>query len=352
MSSSAAANPESMPGDNHLSFGTIFTDHMLRAEYEEGRGWLNYRIEPYGPLSFDPAAAVLHYGQSVFDGLKAFRSDDGRVRLFRPEKHIERLSASARRLCMPALDSAALSWLVEFVRTEQDSVPSTPGTSLYLRPTIVATEAFLGVRPARSYGFFVIASPVGPYYSGNTPLKIRIEDKYVRAAPGGLGAAKTGANYVASLLAAQEAQAAGFDQVLWLDGLERRYLEEVGTMNIMVRMVRIGDEVVTPPLGDTILAGVIRDSALTLLREWGVPVSERPIAVNEIIAGARNGTLQEAWGTGTAAGISPISELGYKDQRYFINEGRPGDLSARLAATLADIQYARAVDTRGWTVLV
>jgi branched-chain amino acid aminotransferase len=349
MSSSAAANPESMPGDNHLSFGTIFTDHMLRAEYEEGRGWLNYRIEPYGPLSFDPAAAVLHYGQSVFDGLKAFRSDDGRVRLFRPEKHIERLSASARRLCMPALDSAALSWLVEFVRTEQDSVPSTPGTSLYVRPTIVATEAFLGVRPARSYSFFVIASPVGAYYSGDTPLKIRIEDKYVRAAPGGLGAAKTGANYVASLLAAEEAQAAGFDQVLWLDGLERRYLEEVGTMNVMLRT---GDEVLTPPSGDTILAGVIRDSALTLLRESGVPVSERPIAVNEIIAGARNGTLQEAWGTGTAAGISPISELGYKDERYLINEARPGDLSERLASTLADIQYARVRDTHGWTVLV
>jgi branched-chain amino acid aminotransferase len=349
MSSSAAANPESMPGDNHLSFGTIFTDHMLRAEYEEGRGWLNYRIEPYGPLSFDPAAAVLHYGQSVFDGLKAFRSDDGRVRLFRPEKHIERLSASARRLCMPALDSAALSWLVEFVRTEQDSVPSTPGTSLYVRPTIVATEAFLGVRPARSYSFFVIASPVGAYYSGDMPLKTRIEDKYVRAAPGGLGAAKTGANYVASLLAAEEAQAAGFDQVLWLDGLERRYLEEVGTMNVMLRT---GDEVLTPPSGDTILAGVIRDSALTLLRESGVPVSERPIAVNEIIAGARNGTLQEAWGTGTAAGISPISELGYKDERYLINEARPGDLSERLVSTLAGIQYARVRDTHGWTVLV
>lgn len=344
------ANEKSELDDQKLAFGTVFTGHMLLAGFEAERGWSNYRIEPYAPLQLDPAAAVLHYGQTVFDGLKAFRGEDGRVRLFRPQKHIERLNNSARRMRMPPLDaSEALSWLVDFVKREQDSVPSKAGTSLYLRPTIIATEAFLGVRAAKSYLFFVLASPVGAYHDGENPLRIRVEARYVRTVSGGAGAAKTGGNYAASLLASEEAHADGFDQVLWLDGVHRRYLEEVGTMNIMLR---IGDEVLTPPLGGTILPGVIRDSALMLLREWGTRVTERPIDIDEILAAARNGTLREAWGTGTAAGISPIGEVAYKDESFVISDPRPGDVSRRLSGALAEIQYARVPDTHGWTPLV
>jgi branched-chain amino acid aminotransferase len=262
------------------------------------------------------------------------------------------MSMSARRLCIPELDpELGLQSLVELVRLEQDWVPSSVGTALYIRPTVIASEPFLGVRPAKQYLYFVILSPVGAYYKeGMNPVKIRVEDKYVRAAEGGTGGAKTGGNYAASLLAAEEAHASGFTQVLWLDGAHRKYVDEVGTMNIMMR---IGDEVLTPPLStNTILPGVTRDSVLTLLREWGIRVSERPIAIDEVIQAAHRGTLREVWGTGTAAVISPVGELAYKGERLVIGSGKTGELTQKLYDAIVDIQYARVPDTRGWTVAI
>ncbi len=348
---SRAATKKPKPKDKDLTFGTVFTDHVFVMDFQEEKGWYDPRIEPYGPLSLDPAAAVLHYAQAVFDGLKAFRGKDGRVRLFRPRKHIERLNNSARRMCIPPLDpEMALKALIELVGVEKDWVPSTVGTSLYVRPTIIANEAFLGVRPARSYIYYVILSPVGAYYpEGMNPVKILVVDKYVRAVEGGVGAAKTAGNYAASLYAAEEAKHAGFTQVLWLDGRERKYLDEVGTMNIMLK---IGDEVITPPLTGTILPGVTRDSALTLMRDWGLRVSERQVSIDEVAQAAHKGALKEVWGTGTAAVISPVGELAYKGERIVVNEGRIGELTQKLYDAIVGIQYATAPDTHGWTVPV
>jgi branched-chain amino acid aminotransferase len=348
---SQASVKKTKPRDSDLTFGTVFTDHMFVMDFQEEKGWYDPRIEPYGPIALDPAAAVLHYAQAVFDGLKAFRGRDGRVRLFRPQKHVERLVQSSQRLCIPPLDpELALKSLVTLVGMEKDWVPSTVGTSLYVRPTIIASEPFLGVRPAKSYIYYVILSPVGAYYpEGINPVKILVVDKYVRAVEGGVGGAKTGVNYAASLYAAEEAKHAGFTQVLWLDGRERKYIDEVGTMNIMLKL---GDEVVTPPLSGTILAGVTRDSALTLMRDWGLRVSERPVTIDEVASAARQGTLQEVWGTGTAAVISPVGELAYQGERIVVNEGKIGKLTQRLYDAIVGIQYGTAPDTRGWTVPV
>src|SRR5438034_145895 len=346
------ATKKPKPRDRDLTFGTVFTDHLFVMDFQEEKGWYDPRIEPYGPLSLDPAAAVLHYAQAVFDGLKAFRGRDGRVRLFRPQKHLERLNHSARRLCIPPLDpEQALRALVELVGLERDWVPSTLGTSLYVRPTIIANEAFLGVRPAKSYIYYVVLSPVGAYYpEGMNPVRILVVDKYVRAVEGGVGGAKTGVNYAASLYAAEEAKHAGFTQVLWLDGRERKYIDEVGTMNIMLK---ISDEVITPPLSQgTILPGVTRDSALTLMREWGLRVSERAISIDEVARAARDGSLREVWGTGTAAVISPVGELAYAGERIVINGGKIGELTQKLYDAIVGIQYATAPDTHGWTVPV
>jgi branched-chain amino acid aminotransferase len=347
-----AATKKPKPKDHELTFGTVFTDHMFVMDFREEKGWYDPRIEPYGPFSLDPACAVLHYAQAIFDGLKAFRGRDGRIRLFRPQKHLERLNGSARRMCIPALDpDLALKALVELVRLEKDWVPSTIGTSLYVRPTIIASEPFLGVRPAKAYIYYVILSPVGAYYpEGMNPVKILVVDRYVRAVEGGVGAAKTGVNYASSLYAAEEAKHEGFTQVLWLDGRQRKYLDEVGTMNIMLK---IGDEVVTPSLGQgTILPGVTRDSALTLMREWGLHVSERQISIDEVARAAHDGTLQEVWGTGTAAVVSPVGELAYQGRRIVINGGKIGELTRRLYDAIVGIQYATAPDTHGWTVPV
>ena len=348
---SRATTKKAKPKDSELTFGTVFTDHIFVMDFQEEKGWYDPRVEPYGPLSMDPAAAVLHYAQAVFDGLKAFRGRDGQVRLFRPQKHVERLIQSSQRLCIPPLDpDIALKSLVTLVGIEKDWVPSTVGTSLYVRPTIIASEPFLGVRPAKSYIYYVILSPVGAYYpEGINPVKILVVDTYVRAVEGGVGAAKTGVNYAASLYAAEEAKHAGFTQVLWLDGRERKYIDEVGTMNIMMK---IGDEIVTPPLSGTILAGVTRDSALTLMRDWGLRVSERPVTIDEVAAAARKGALDEVWGTGTAAVISPVGELSYRGERIVINEGKIGKLTQRLYDAIVGIQYGTAPDTRGWTVPV
>ncbi len=346
-----AATLKKRPKDAELGFGTVFTDHMFVANFEEEKGWYDPRVEPYAPFPLEPAAAVLHYAQAVFDGLKAFRGVGGTVRLFRPQKHIERLNNSARRMCIPPLDpDLALQSLVTLVGIEKDWVPSTIGTSLYVRPAIIASEPFLGVRPARSYIYFVILSPVGTYYpEGMAPVKILVADQYVRAVEGGVGAAKTSGNYAASLYASEEAKHEGFTQVLWLDGLHRKYIEEVGTMNIMLK---IGDEVITPPLAGTILPGVTRDSALTLMREWGVKVSERLISIDEVAQAHRGGTLKEVWGTGTAAVISPVGELTYKGEKMVINNGEVGPMTRRLYDAIVGIQYARVPDTRGWTVEV
>ncbi len=337
------------PADADLSFGTVFTDHMAVMNYEEGRGWHDLRVEPYASFTLDPAAAVLHYAQAVFDGLKAFRGEDGVVRLFRPDRHAQRLHDSAERLCIPPIDASdVLDAIKAVVEIDRDWTPGSPGTALYVRPVIIATEPFLGVRPSRSYLFYVILSPVGAYYAeGMAPLRILVSDSYVRAVQGGVGAAKTAGNYAASLLAAEQAHQAGYAQVLWLDGVERRYIDEVGTMNIMVH---IGDEVITPPLSGTILPGVTRDTALALLREWGLPVSERPIAIDEVLKASRNGRLREIWGTGTAAVISPVGELGYKDERIVVNGGQIGAVTQRLYDAITAIQYARVPDTHGWTV--
>jgi branched-chain amino acid aminotransferase len=320
---------------------------MAIVDYESDRGWFDPRVVPYGPLSLDPAAAVLHYGQELFDGTKAFRGADGKIRLFRAERHAKRMHDGAARLCMPAIDEELFLEAVRaLVRADRDWVPSSPGTSLYIRPTMVATEPFLGVRPSKRYIFFVIASPVSGY-GGDVfaPVKIWVEDKYVRAAVGGLGAVKSGANYVASLLAAEEAKARGYAQVLWTDASNHRYFEEVGTMNLVVR---IGDEFITPPLGGSILQGVTRDSIITLLRGWGLAVSERPISVDEILAAHRNGALREVFGCGTAAVITPVGELGWRGERIVINGGQAGETARRLYEAVTDIQYGRAPDPHGW----
>ena len=346
-----AASRKRKPKDSELTFGTVFTDHMFLMDFHEEKGWYDPRVEPYGPFSLDPATAVLHYAQALFEGLKAFRGADGRIRLFRPQKHAERLNVTARRLCIPTIEPELIlrSWTT-LVDVDRDWVPSSVGTSLYIRPTIIASEPFLGVRPAKRYVYYVILSPVGAYYpEGINPVKIKVIDDYVRACPGGLGEAKTGGNYAASLLAAEEAKHEGFTQVLWLDCVHRKYLEEVGTMNLMLRL---GDEVITPPLAGTILAGVTRDSALTLLRDWGVRVSERPVSIDEVAAAARAGTLQEVWGTGTAAVISPVGELAYRGERIVIHDGKIGELTKRLYDAIVGVQYATAPDTHGWTVEV
>jgi branched-chain amino acid aminotransferase len=339
------------PKDSDLGFGTLFTDHMFVADFQEEKGWYDPRVVPYGAIPLDPAAAVLHYAQAIFDGLKAFRGADGKVRLFRPQKHVQRMNHSAERMCIPPLDpELALRSLVTLVGLERDWVPKTVGTSLYVRPTIIASEAFLGVRPAKSFIYFVILSPVGAYYAeGMAPVKIRVEEKYVRAVEGGLGGAKTGANYAASLMAGEEAKHEGFTQVLWLDGVHRKYIDEVGTMNIMVK---IAGEVITPPLGGTILPGVTRDSALTLLRDWGAKVSERQISIDEVVTAYKAGTLEEVFGTGTAAVISPVGQLAYKGQRMVVGGGKIGPTTQKLYDAIVGIQYGTAPDPHGWTLEV
>jgi branched-chain amino acid aminotransferase len=348
---SKTTTPKKHPKDGELGFGQIFTDHMFLADFQEEKGWYDPRVEPYGAIPLDPAAAVLHYAQAIFDGLKAFRGVDGKIRLFRPQKHVERMNNSARRMSIPPMDpELALRSLVELVGLDREWVPKTIGTSLYVRPVIIASEAFLGVRPAKSYIYYVILSPVGAYYpEGMAPVKIRVEEQYVRAVEGGLGGAKTGANYAASLMAGEEAKHEGFTQVLWLDGVHRKYIDEVGTMNIMVK---IGDEVITPALGGTILPGVTRDSVLTLLRDWGVKATERQIAIDEVVEAHRSGQLKEVFGTGTAAVISPVGELAYRGQRMVIQGGGIGPLTQRLYDAIVGIQYGQTPDPHRWTLEV
>ncbi|MFD2331156.1 branched-chain amino acid aminotransferase [Cohnella sp. GCM10020058] len=335
-----------LEGPGGLGFGRYFTDHMLLMDYVEGTGWGEPQIVPYGPLSVDPAAKVFHYGQTVFEGMKAFKWKDGRAWLFRPQDHVRRLNRSCARMCVPALDEGrVLRALERLAAVDADWIPDAPGTSLYIRPFVIATETQLGVAPSRSYRFVAICSPVGAYYAeGVRPVPIYVETDHVRAVAGGVGDAKTAGNYAAGLKAQEAAARIGCSQVLWLDGVKREYVEEVGSMNVFFRF---GDEVVTPPLGGSILAGVTRDSAITLLQDWGLPVSERPVAIDEVAAGLRDGLLREAFGTGTAAVVSPIGSLHWKGERLTVGGCEPGELSKRLYETLSGIQRGELPDAHG-----
>lgn len=343
--------PKQKPNQNNLGFGNYFTDHMFIMDYTEGVGWHDPRIIPYQPLMMDPATMVLHYGQAIFEGLKAYKAQNGRILLFRPHQNMARVNISNDRLCIPPID---LDFGVEAIKTlvklEKDWIPQAKGTSLYIRPFIIATDPFLGVRPSLTYKFIIILSPVGAYYpEGIDPVKIYIESKYVRAVKGGIGFAKTPGNYAASLKSQVEAQEKGYTQVLWLDGVERKYIEEVGTMNVFFK---IDGKVVTPSLEGSILAGITRDSSIALLHHWGIPVEERRISIEEIYQAQREGKLEEAFGTGTAAVISPIGSLNWNDNIIAINNGQTGELSKRIYDTITGIQSGQMEDPFGWTVLV
>jgi branched-chain amino acid aminotransferase len=341
-----STKPRPKPPANDLGFGRFFTDHMFLADCDAG-SWSNGRVVPYGPLALDPAAAALHYGQTLFEGMKAYRAKNGRALVFRPQLHAARLNSSAERLCMPALPEEdfhrALRALLEL---DRDWIPGVPGTALYLRPAMVATEAFLGVRPARRYTFFIIASPVGNYWGPKpSALRLWVETKAVRAATGGIGAAKAGANYVASLLTAEQAKAQGYSQVLWLDSTHT-HVEEVGTMNVFFRF---GETVVTPPLDGSFLPGVTRDSVLHLLRRWKVPVEERPVAMSEVAEAYDRGELKEVFGTGTAAVISPVSELTWGSRSLRL-EDRRGAVAERAFQALSELTQRGEPDAEGWLV--
>ncbi len=335
------------PKGTKLGFGNYYTDHMFIMNYDEGEGWHDARIVPYAPLSLDPAAMCLHYGQEVFEGLKAYRTPAGKVVLFRPDKNMERMNRSNERLCIPQLDEAfAVKAIKTLVDVERDWIPEGEGTALYVRPFIIAVDPHVGVHPAHHLLFIIILSPVGAYYeAGINPVKIYVERNYVRAVRGGLGFAKTAGNYAASLKAQDEAEKVGYAQVLWLDGVERKYIEEVGTMNVFFK---IGDEIATPALQGTILGGITRMSCVELLRSWGYNVSERRLSLDEVIAAADNGTLTEAFGSGTAAVISPIGELRVDDRKIIINNGEIGPVAKRLYTDLTDLQNGRAADPFGW----
>lgn len=344
ISSSSGSSSARAPAP--LGFGRVFSEHLLTMQWSQGRGWHDAEIKPRAPLAVDAAASALHYGQSMFEGLKAFRGGDGVIRVFRLDSHLRRMQMGASRIAMPAIDVEMVrTQLLELLRRDASWVPRERGQSLYIRPLLFATEPFLGVRPANAYSLLVLLSPVGAYYEkGLEALRIWVEQEHIRAAPGGLGAIKAGANYASSLVAAARAKSNGFDQVLWLDGIHHKNLEEVGTMNFFVR---IDDEVITPPLSDTILAGITRDSSLTLLRSWGYKVSERVISIEEVIAASRVGTLQEAFGTGTAAVIAPVGELGVGDLRLRL-PAAPGEVATRLYETISGIQYGELPDPHGW----
>lgn len=341
-------NPKTKQADEtKLGFGKIFTDHMFVMEYTEGVGWHDARIQEYQPLALDPSVMVLHYGQTIFEGLKAYRRADGGIQLFRVRDNYERLNRSAARMCIPAIDvDFCVEATKKLVEIEKAWVPSSPDTSLYIRPFIIATDPYLGVKVANTYKFIIILSPVGAYYAtGLQPVTIYVEDEYVRACRGGTGFAKTAANYAASLIAGEVAHKKGFAQVLWLDAFEHKYVEEVGSMNIMFV---IDGKIVTPPLAGSILPGITRDSIIKLARSKGIEVEERPISVNEIEERLVDGSLTEVFGTGTAAVISPVGALYYKDKLYEVNGGKEGVISHEMYETLTGIQWGKKEDIMNW----
>ena len=342
-----AESLKSKPDADRLGFGTIFTDHMFNMDYDPEKGWHNPRIEPYGSIQMDPSTMVLHYGQGVFEGLKAYRAADGNIQMFRPQENFKRLNNSCRLLCIPEFDEVfMLAALKKLLKIETDWVPSAPETSLYIRPTIIAMDPFLGVRASHTYRFFIILSPVGAYYpEGFNPVKIQVTREHVRAVRGGVGEAKTLGNYAASLLAGDKAHQAGYTQVLWLDGVDLKNVEEVGSMNIFFV---IGDELITPALNGSILPGITRDSVLALGRQWGLDVTERQISIDEVVAAHASGQLKEIFGSGTAAVISPVGELNYDGQSFQIGDGEVGAVSQKLYNAITEIQYGLAEDSIGW----
>ncbi len=345
-----SAHLKSKPNSETLGFGQYFTDHLFQVSYSSERGWHSAGVVPYQNFQIDPGASVLHYGQALFEGMKAFRQKNGEVVLFRPDYNCHRLQEGADRLCMQAPPTdLMLAGIKKLVDIDRDWIPQERGCSLYIRPTLIGTEAFLGVRPSHNYLFYVILSPVSSYYKeGLNPISIWVEEKYVRAAPGGLGATKAGANYAASLRAALEAKKQGFAQVLWLD-VNHQFVEEVGTMNVFFL---IDDEIVTPSLDGTILSGGVRNSALQLLRSWGLKVSERKLPMQEVMQALKEGRLKEAFGTGTAAVISPIGELFYQGKTWTLNDKKIGPVAQRLYNEITGIQYGEIPDQWGWLVKV
>lgn len=343
--------PKAKPDMNNLPFGKYFSDHMFIMDYSKEKGWHDPRIVPYGPLELDPSAMVFHYAQEVFEGLKAYKSVDGQVRLFRPEKNFERLNVSNERIAIPEIDEElCLEGLKQLVSLDRDWIPEQEGASLYIRPFIIATDEFLGVKPSDTYKFIIICSPSGLYYpEGLAPVKIYVEDSYVRAVRGGTGFTKTGGNYASSIRAQEIAHEKGYSQVLWLDGVEQKYIEEVGAMNIFFK---INGEVVTPELNGSILSGITRMSAIELLKSWGIPVSEKRISIQDISDAYENGTLEECFGTGTAAIISPVGELKWGDKVMTINNNIIGEVTQRIFDTITDIQTGKTQDAMNWVVTV
>lgn len=340
--------PKAKPAKGQpLGFGKIFTDHMFIMNYTEGKGWHDPRIEPFHNISLSPAAMVYHYGQEMFEGLKAYLSEKGEHVLFRPDMNAKRTNNTNRRLCIPEIPEEDFVQAVKaVVKVDEDWIPSDPGTSLYIRPFIIATDEFLGVKPSSTYLFMVILSPSGVYYeSGLNPVRIWIEDEFVRAVRGGIGEAKTGGNYAASLIGQVKAHNDKYEQVLWLDGVERKYIEEVGSMNIFFK---INGVVITPMLNGSILPGITRDSVICLCKEWGIPVEERKISINEIYEAYEDGTLEEVWGTGTAAVISPVGILRWEEHVMKVQDGGIGEISQRLYDTVTGIQLGRIEDKHGW----
>ena len=340
-------NPKVKPDENNLTFGKEFTDHMFVMDYEEGKGWYDPRVVPYGPLELEPSAMVLHYGQETFEGLKAYKTKDGSIQLFRVRDNVKRLNASDERLCIPHIDEElAIEAIKTVVDVDRDWVPTAEGTSLYIRPFVIATEPSLGVKPSSNYKFIVILSPVGSYYKeGIMPTKIHVEDQYVRAVAGGIGAAKTGGNYASGLKAQEEATKKGYSQILWLDGKERKYVEEVGTSNAMFV---VDDQVYTAPLEGSILAGITRNTTITLLKEMGVEVREERFTIEQVYKWHEEGRLKEAFATGTAAVISPIGQLGWKGKDIILNNFEIGEYAHKIYNTITGIQNGSIEDTHNW----
>jgi len=333
--------------DSQLGFGRIFTDRMFTMRYNKETGWTDAKIEKYKNFSLDPSACVFHYSQEIFEGMKAYAGENGEVLLFRPEQNVKRMNRSAERLVMPTIpEEDMLQAIEDLVLAEKRWIPRTEGTSLYIRPTMIATEPFLGVHPSAEYLFFIILCPVGAYYKGGfQPIKLYVEDTYVRAAVGGVGDIKTGGNYAASLLAGYRAQQKGFSQVLWLDARERKYVEEVGAMNMFFVF---GNKVVTPPLTGSILPGITRASVLELAKYLGYETEERAISIDEVIEGISNGTITEAFGSGTAAVVSPVGSLFFKEKDYVINNNMVGTVTRNLYDNLVQMQYGKVQDPFGW----
>ena len=344
-------NPKAKPASEGLRFGTVFTDHMFVMEYSDEKGWHDGRIVPYGPIQLDPAACCLHYGQEMFEGLKAYKTAEGRVQLFRPDMNAKRTNRTNDRLCMPHMDEDLFVEAVKaVVKVDQDWIPNGEGTSLYIRPFIFATEAFLGVHRSKEYKFVIILSPVGPYFvNGLQPTKMYVEDVYTRACPGGTGEAKCAGNYGGSLKAQEIAHEKGYEQILWLDAIEHKYVEEIGAANAFFV---IGDEICTCPLNGSILPGITRDSIIQICKSKGYNIKERNISIDELEEAFKNGQLKEMFASGTAAIVSPVGELLYKGEILTINDNKIGPIAQEMYDTIYGIQTGRIEDTMGWTVPV